>query len=50
MGYCLKCGIKNDDDSIFCKKCGASLKEIKKDNLRDRDQCCEEEDSRFFGL
>lgn len=25
MTYCAKCGTKNDDDSTFCIKCGASL-------------------------
>lgn len=23
--YCIKCGNKNDDDSIFCTKCGTNL-------------------------
>ena len=25
--YCIKCGAKNDDDSIFCFKCGADIGE-----------------------
>ena len=25
MAYCTKCGMKNEDDAEFCKKCGASL-------------------------
>jgi len=25
MTYCAKCGMKNEDDAEFCKKCGESL-------------------------
>lgn len=28
--FCPKCGVENEDDSIFCKKCGASLDVPKK--------------------
>jgi uncharacterized membrane protein YvbJ len=27
MGYCHKCGTKNDDDAEFCSKCGTPLKD-----------------------
>ena len=27
MIYCPKCGIKNDEDSLFCKRCGFPLDE-----------------------
>jgi len=30
MVYCWKCGIKNDDDSEFCKKCGSNLKDTRR--------------------
>ena len=23
--FCRKCGLKNDDDAVFCKLCGARL-------------------------
>lgn len=25
--FCRKCGLKNDDDAVFCKLCGARLSE-----------------------
>jgi hypothetical protein len=25
MAYCTKCGTKNEDDALFCKKCGGSI-------------------------
>ena len=37
MTYCSKCGTKNEDDAEFCKKCGESLKGVKKD--KDDDDC-----------
>ena len=40
MAYCVKCGSKNDDDAEFCKKCGTSLKELKKDHNKDDDCVC----------
>ncbi len=36
--YCKKCGIRNEDDALFCKKCGASLiEEYKDDNYSSND-------------
>ena len=29
MGYCTKCGAKNEDDAVVCVKCGASLREVR---------------------
>ena len=43
MVYCSKCGTKNDDDAEFCKKCGTSLKEPKKNIEKEWDKRCEEE-------
>ena len=41
MTYCSKCGNKNDEEAKYCSKCGASLLEIKYDNLKDDDCVCE---------
>jgi uncharacterized membrane protein YvbJ len=43
MSYCSKCGMKNDDDATYCKKCGASLTEIKRDHDKEWDKRCEDE-------
>jgi uncharacterized membrane protein YvbJ len=40
MVYCTSCGIKNEDDAEFCKKCGASLTEIKTKHDKDDDCVC----------
>ena len=40
MAYCTRCGTKNEDDSEFCKKCGASLTVIKKGHEKDDDCVC----------
>ena len=40
MAYCIKCGTKNEDDSEFCKKCGASLTGIQKGHEKDDDCVC----------
>jgi len=40
MTYCSKCGTKNDDDSDFCKKCGASLSGYKVTKNKDDDCVC----------
>lgn len=37
MAYCVKCGAKNEDDAEFCKKCGASISDLKK---HDNDDDC----------
>ena len=43
MVYCQKCGIKNDDDAEFCKKCATSLKGSAKDLKKEQGDKCEEE-------
>jgi len=43
MVYCQKCGIKNDDDAEFCKKCATSLKGSAKDLKKEQDDKCEED-------
>ena len=40
MTYCTNCGTKNEDDAEFCKKCGTSLKGIKKHTKQDEDCVC----------
>ena len=30
MTYCPKCGTKNEDDAVYCNKCGAPLDITKK--------------------
>ena len=40
MAYCTKCGVKNEDDAEFCKKCGASLKGFKHEHDKDDDCVC----------
>ena len=40
MAYCTKCGIKNEDDAEFCKKCGASLKGFTHKTDKDDDCVC----------
>jgi uncharacterized membrane protein YvbJ len=40
MSYCIKCGTKNEDDSEFCKKCGASLTGRIKGDEKDDDCVC----------
>jgi uncharacterized membrane protein YvbJ len=40
MAYCSKCGMKNEDDAEFCKKCGTSLKGKIKDHEKDDDCVC----------
>ncbi len=42
MVYCDKCGAKNDDESEFCSKCGAELKERshrRNHHHRQREEC-----------
>ena len=41
MVYCQKCGTKNDDESQYCKKCGASLSGRQWEKTKD-DRCEEE--------
>ena len=43
MPYCSKCGKKNEDETEFCNKCGASLTGWVKDRKKDHDDRCEEE-------
>ena len=43
MTYCQKCGIKNEDDAEYCKKCGASLSGLKKSQEKEWDKKCEDE-------
>ena len=43
MAYCQKCGIKNEDDADYCKKCGAPLDISKKGYEKERDKHCEDE-------
>jgi len=43
MSYCQKCGIKNEDDAEYCKKCGASLAGLKKSQEKEWDKKCEDE-------
>ena len=31
--FCRKCGLKNDDDAVFCKLCGARLPEEEVEQL-----------------
>ena len=31
--FCRKCGLKNDDDAVFCKLCGARLSEEEVEQL-----------------
>ena len=41
MAYCAKCGTKNDDNAVFCSKCGQSLSgDIKKSHNKDDDCVC----------
>ena len=40
MTYCSKCGTKNEDDAEFCKKCGASLTGVAKQDEKDEDCVC----------
>jgi uncharacterized membrane protein YvbJ len=40
MAYCQKCGTKNEDDAVYCSKCGAPLDITRRDREKDR---CEEE-------
>jgi uncharacterized membrane protein YvbJ len=43
MTYCPKCGIKNEDDAVYCNKCGAPLDITKKGYEKDMEKHCEEE-------
>lgn len=43
MAYCPKCGIKNEDDAVYCKKCGAPLDISKKSIEKEWDKRCEDE-------
>lgn len=43
MAYCSQCGVKNDDDSVYCKKCGIDLNNPKKQTEKDCEHRCEEE-------
>lgn len=40
MSYCAKCGMKNEDDATFCKKCGTSLTGAQKPKDKDDDCVC----------
>ena len=40
MSYCANCGMKNEDDATFCKKCGASLTGAQKSKGKDDDCVC----------
>lgn len=35
MVECDNCGMKNDEDANFCKKCGANLKDKKSQNCNE---------------
>ena len=43
MTYCPKCGTKNEDDAVYCNKCGATLDITKKEYEKDMNKRCEEE-------
>jgi uncharacterized membrane protein YvbJ len=43
MVYCQKCGLKNEDDADFCKKCGTALRATSKYQKKEYDDKCEEE-------
>lgn len=43
MTYCPKCGTKNEDDAVYCNKCGAPLDITKKGYEKDMNKHCEEE-------
>ena len=43
MPYCSKCGIKNEEDATFCKKCGTSLSGDRTEYKHIRNDQCEEE-------
>lgn len=43
MAYCPKCGTKNEDDAVFCKNCGASMRGSPEDYRRHQNQRCEED-------
>jgi hypothetical protein len=45
MVYCPRCGTKNEDDAVFCKNCGASLRgtAAPEEYRRQRDKQCEED-------
>ncbi len=43
MAYCPKCGIKNEDDADYCKKCGAPLDISKKRYEKEVEKKCEDE-------
>jgi len=43
MVYCDRCGAKNEEDAVFCSKCGSELKEgghrHHKGHYKQRDEC-----------
>ena len=43
MAYCSRCGFQNPDESLFCSKCGASLKAPIGRRDKDWDKQCENE-------
>ena len=43
MTYCQKCGVKNEDDAVYCKKCGAPLDISKKGYDKEFEKRCEDE-------
>ena len=43
MTYCPKCGTKNEDDAVYCNKCGAPLDITKKGYEKDMNKRCEDE-------
>ena len=42
MTYCQKCGTQNEDDAVYCKKCGAPLDMTRREHRREKDRCEDE--------